>query len=231
MPLPYGMGQRVDGDPVAGLARGAAQELPGPLGLGGERPLEEAEGEPAGLELGSRKSRSATNSSGVGRSPRVALRKPRCDGGEERPADAVDGADARRDALLAGEVVGIGERRRGRAVSAVANASGSLMSSARRRAERLGRVAVCGDERDGAGGRLARGRRRRHDRGRWSTRSRSSQPRPAARPAEAVAVLEVALAVRVGGDVDAGRGRELGAGRGVDDPCPAVSTIRATCSA
>ena len=45
------VGERVDRDPVARLAGGAAQELPGALGLAGERPLEEAEGEPAGLEL------------------------------------------------------------------------------------------------------------------------------------------------------------------------------------
>ena len=48
------MGERVDRDPVAGLASGTAKELPGPLGLAVQRPFEQIEGEPARLELGPR---------------------------------------------------------------------------------------------------------------------------------------------------------------------------------
>ena len=44
------VGERIDRDPVAGLARGPAQELPGALGLGRERALEQAEREPARFE-------------------------------------------------------------------------------------------------------------------------------------------------------------------------------------
>ena len=46
------MGEGVDGDPVAGLPGGAAQELPGALGILGQEPVEQAEREPARLELG-----------------------------------------------------------------------------------------------------------------------------------------------------------------------------------
>ena len=41
------VGEGVDGDPVAGLAGGPAEELPGPFGLGRERSLQEPEREPA----------------------------------------------------------------------------------------------------------------------------------------------------------------------------------------
>ena len=124
------MGQRVDRDPVAGLARGATEELPGPLRLDGERPLEEAEGEPAGLEL-------SLPEQAIGKEQQrgrpVLLRRvaeAALDGGQERPADAVDGADAGRDPLLAGEVLRVGEAGAGRAVRAVAKASGSFDRSA-----------------------------------------------------------------------------------------------------
>ena len=46
------VGEAVDGDPVAGLAGRPAEELPGPLGVVDDEPLEEAEREPARLELG-----------------------------------------------------------------------------------------------------------------------------------------------------------------------------------
>ena len=55
MPLPYGWASDVDRDPVAGLAGGAAQAAArcAPVSIG-ERPLEEAEGEPARLRARSR---------------------------------------------------------------------------------------------------------------------------------------------------------------------------------
>jgi hypothetical protein len=71
------VGERVDRDPVTGLAGGAPEELPRSLGLVSEGPLEEAEGEPAGFELGLVEGRSAMNRSGVERTPLVAVRKPR----------------------------------------------------------------------------------------------------------------------------------------------------------
>ena len=108
-PLGVRVGQRVDGDPVARLARRATQELPGPLGLRGEGALEQAEGEPAGLEL--ELVEEAIGEEQEGRRPVTARRvaEPALDRGEERPADAVDGADPGRDALLSGEVVRIGQ--------------------------------------------------------------------------------------------------------------------------
>jgi hypothetical protein len=211
------VGQRVDGDPVARLARGAAQQLPGPLGLGGERPLEEAEGEPAGLELASRKRRSATNRSGVGR-PCGALRKPRCDGGEQRPADAVDGADAGRDPLLAGEVVRVGEPAsprsgRGEAVRVVAEVGEAVpsASAASRWAATNATAARCLARRLGRTGASITA----------TVGARASGPSPAGRRS----AREVALAAGSAATYDAGRGRQLGAGP-ASTMWPPVSTIR-----
>ena len=49
---PVGVGEVVDGDPVARLARRPSEELPGAFRVGGEGPLEQPEGEPARLEMG-----------------------------------------------------------------------------------------------------------------------------------------------------------------------------------
>ena len=74
-----------------------------------EQPIEEAEGEPALLER-----RLAEEAVGDGEPAGRAiaaggLAEAALDGREQRPAHAVDGADAGRDALLAGQVLGIGE--------------------------------------------------------------------------------------------------------------------------
>ena len=126
----------------------------------------------------SRNRRSARNSSGCRPVTARRVAEPALHGGEERPADAVDGADAGRDALLPGEVVGIGQigeaapQRCGERVRVVGQVGEG-------RAERLGRIASLGDERDGPGGHLALGRGRHHDRRPLGGRaSRSSRPRP-----------------------------------------------------
>ena len=152
-------GRGVDGDPVAGLAGGPAQELPGPLGLVGEGPLEQPEGEPARLEV--RLAEQAVGEEQEGRRALAAGRVPEAarDGRDERPADAVDGADAR--ARRAAGPRGT-RGRRGRCSPrsrAAAKPSGSLVRSARSAAERLGRGACA--------------RRRRRQRGR-SPRCRSA---------------------------------------------------------
>ena len=49
--LADGMCERIDRDPVARFAGGAAQQLPGALRIVGDEALEEPEGEPAWLEL------------------------------------------------------------------------------------------------------------------------------------------------------------------------------------
>src|SRR3954451_6047011 len=109
------MSERIDADPVTRLAPGAAQELPCPFALHRQGAFEETEGVPARLELGlaeepigdEQERRRAVGTS------RIA--KATCDGRQQRPADAVDGTDAWSDALLAGEVLRVGEaaKRRG----------------------------------------------------------------------------------------------------------------------
>ncbi len=80
---------------------------------------------------GSRKSRSATNRSAVGRSSPGRVPEAARDGGQERPADAVDEPDARAR-RAAGRRGTPGRRAFVRpAVSAVAKPSGSLVNSAR----------------------------------------------------------------------------------------------------
>ena len=117
------VGERVDGDPVAGLAGRAAQELPGPLGLGGERPLEEAEGEPARPRARSRGTagRRRTGAASAGR------RGSRSGSRARRPPAAASGRRGRRRCPGAtrcwpGEVLGVGQVARGRRVSAVGEA-------------------------------------------------------------------------------------------------------------
>ena len=118
-------GRGVHGDPVAGLARRAPQELPGALRVGAERALEQAEREPARLEavlaeqpVGDEEQRGG---------PDIAGRAAEAAGDRrhQRPADAVDGADPRGDPLLPVEVLRVGEgpeaghERRGEGVGVV----------------------------------------------------------------------------------------------------------------
>ena len=177
------MGERVDGDPVAGLAGGAAEELPGPLrvrsaSVRSSRP----KANQRGSRWSSRKSRSATNSSGVGpdlagaRRGSRARRRPGAASGRRRPgrcpgrrAAARRGTPGRRGAA-------------GRRSRAAANASGSSTSLGQARAEGLGRRLVLGDERDGPGGDRAAWSRPRSRRaavigvavGAWSRRALTS---------------------------------------------------------
>ena len=190
--------QRIDGDPVAGLAGGAAQELPGPLGLGVERPLEEAEGEPARLEL--RLVEEAIGDEQERR--RRGRRASRCGTrAGRRPAAASGRRGPRRSRArrAAGRRGTSGSARAARPrVSAAAKPSGSLVKSARAAPSASAGVAMGGHERDGVGGGLAPGRGRR-SRGRPSTgragRTRLSRPRPspALGRAECVAIAEGAL--------------------------------------
>ena len=152
------VGERVDGDPVAGLAGGAAEELPGPLGLVGERPLEQAEGEPAGLELGL-----AEEAVGEEQERRRRGRPwSRCGSRAGRPRAAASGRRGRRRSRArpaAGRRGTPGRRGRARPrVRAVAKASGSLASSASEAPRASAGVAMGGDEGDGPGGHLAAGR-------------------------------------------------------------------------
>ena len=101
-PLAVRVGERVDGDPVAGLAGGAAQ-----------RAARSAPARPRASARAGRRRTSGPRASARGRGDRrrtaaascgrrrVALAEAALDGGEQRPADAVDGADPGRDALLA----------------------------------------------------------------------------------------------------------------------------------
>ena len=225
------VGQRIDGDPVSGLARGAAHQLPGALGLGGEGPFEEAEGEPARFELALVEEAIGDEQEGRGGRALRGVAEPALDGGEQRPADAVDRSDPGRDALLTGQVLRVGEvgeacgqgRREAVGVVAELRQGGT---------EGLGRVAVRGDEGDGVGRGLARavgsadsgagdasgaviigpGVHRSGWIGGW-TPLRAS----AFRRAVGVALAQIALACRVGGDVDPGRRGQLDPGRGSDD--------------
>ena len=150
MPGAVRMGQVVDRDPVGSLARTAAQELPGPLRLGRERPFEEREGEPARLEV-------LLAEQAIGdeqqRGRAVAARRlPETadDGREQRPADAVRRAEARRDDLLALEVLRIGQGRRGPSRRAAAKRVGIL--------EVVGQAVTRGPRRPACGRRRTRRR-------------------------------------------------------------------------
>ena len=125
-PLAVRVGQRIDGDPVAGLAGGATHQLPGALGLGGQRPFEETEGEPARLELALVEEAIGDEQEGRRRRALRGVPEAALDGGEQRPADAVDGPDPGRDPLLPGQVLRVRERREP-LVRAVAKPSGSLL--------------------------------------------------------------------------------------------------------
>ena len=156
------VGERVDGDPVTGFAGRATEELPGPLGLDRERALEEAEGEPAGLELHAR-GRADRRRTGVAS---VVRRGSRCGSRAGLRRGAASGRRGRRRcrARCAAARRGTPDRRacaRPACQGASRSASGSLLRLGERGAERLGRVAMGGDECDGPGGHLALGRGRR----------------------------------------------------------------------
>ena len=140
-----GVGQVVDGDPVPSLTGGAAQELPGLLGLGRQRALEEAEREPARFEV-------VVAQEAIGheqeRAERVAPRgglEPARDRAHQRPADAVGQTEARRDDVLAVLVLRIGQR-----AEAVGQAGGErlrvLAQVGELGAEALGGLDPGGDE-------------------------------------------------------------------------------------
>ena len=75
----------------------------------GERALEEPEGEPARLELGLAQEAVGDEQSGVGRSSRVASRKPRETAARSGQRTPWIGPMPGRDAVLALVVLGIGE--------------------------------------------------------------------------------------------------------------------------
>ena len=129
------VGEGVDRDPVVRPARAAAAEqLPGALRVGANGPLEQAEREPARLDVGSRGAgRRDVRGSVDGRSRRVAALNPRwtaASSGQRTPC--VGPMPARRRPALAGTSgrrAGGARRRRARA-----NAAGS--STCVRRAPR-----------------------------------------------------------------------------------------------
>ena len=174
---------------------------------------------------GSRNRRSATNRSGVGRSRRVALRKPRdtaARSGQRTPWTApIPGAIRCWPARYSGSarLAEAGRQGGGEGVGVVGQ-----LGEGRRRAPRRA-VAVRRHEGDRALGDLAADGRVDHRPGSAGAAgvlvgagARSVVRRLAARRAEGVPLAQLLLALRIGRDVDAGRGRELGAGRRVDDP-------------
>ena len=136
-PLAVWVRQQIDGDPVAGLAGGAAHQLPGALGLGGQRSFEETEGEPACLELALMEEPIGDEQEGRRRGALGGVPEAALDGGEQRPADAVDGPDPGRDPLLSGQVLRVRERREARRSGRSRNLQGRCCSRrASRRAPR-----------------------------------------------------------------------------------------------
>ena len=125
-PLAVRMGQRVDGDPVAGLAGGAPEELPGPLGLGRRASARGCRRRTSGLRARSRgRADRRRTAAAVGRSPasrpgsRARPRRGAASGRRGRPRCRARPAAARRGSR--------GRRGpRGPAASAAAKASGSL---------------------------------------------------------------------------------------------------------
>ena len=103
------VGQIVDGDPIVRLAGGAAQELPGQLGLGRERPVQEAEGEPARFQALVAQQAVGDGQERPGRI--VAGRAPEAAGdrADERTADAIGRAEPRRHEMLTGVVGRVGQ--------------------------------------------------------------------------------------------------------------------------
>ena len=152
------MGEAVDGDPVAGIPGGSADELPGPLGVVDDQALEEAEGEPASLEL--RLAQEAIGDEQPARRPLASgrLAEAALDRLDQGPANTVEVADPRCDAALAGEVLGVAKRR---------EAGPEDVGEAVRIADLVGQAAAevrgvrpaVGDELDRSGRDRARGRR------------------------------------------------------------------------
>ena len=181
------------------LAGGPPEELPRPLGVVDDEPLEETEREPAGLEL--RLPEQAIGEKQPGRRPlaRGSPRGiPRWIASMQRPAHAVGVADARSDPAARRRGTPDRPASRAAAASRSANASGSWTCSAssRPRASALGRRSATKA--------VARSvsRRSRAVGSSPADPSRRSRRRPV-RPdqPEAVARLELALALGVGRDV------------------------------
>ena len=103
------MGKRVHGDPVGRLASRPPQELPGPLRIGRQEPLEEAKSEPAQLELALREQAiGQLEVAGRALAPRRLAKAP-VDGGAQRPAHPVRRTEARSNPVLPFEVFRISQ--------------------------------------------------------------------------------------------------------------------------
>ena len=153
------VGERIDRDPVARLAGGPADQLPRALGLGASVRSRRPKANQRASSSRSRKRRSARNRSGVGRSCRVALRKPAATAASSGQRTPWIGPMPGRDAMLPGQVLGVGEAREARGQRPSRSRRDRWTSSASE-ARGLGRVAARGDERDGP----ARSSRRRRGR-------------------------------------------------------------------
>ena len=168
-------GQRVDRDPVAGLAGRPTDQLPCSLGLVADRSLEQSEGEPAELHLGHPEEPVGDEEPCARALPTRGLPEATLDGPEERSADAQDRPDPRRDPPLAVGVVRIGQLdegcpERGGERRGVVEMLGKVLP------EGLGPVAARRHEGDRPFGRGAA----RRDRGHRATGSRTGRPDPSA---------------------------------------------------
>jgi hypothetical protein len=172
------VGQRVDRDPVAGFARGAAKELPGSFRLAIQRAVKEAEGEPAMLQLrlteeavGEEEQRRRAFLSGrLAEAPRH--------GRQQGPANAKKRPDAGRHSLLAGEIVGVGQLGQA-AADRRCERVGIVRQLGKGAAQRFRRAPALGHQRNctGGGGARRRGRRCRDHR-RAAEASTSSRRKP-----------------------------------------------------
>ena len=105
------MGKGVDGDPVGRITRCATDELPCSLGVVVDEPFEEAEGEPAGLELGfPQQAVRDFEPAGGPIAPRRFTEAP-LDRLDQGPADPMQQADPGGDPTLPVEIVRIRESR------------------------------------------------------------------------------------------------------------------------
>ena len=195
-PDPVGVGEVVDGDPVARLTRRPPEELPGAFRVGGEGPLEQPEGEPARLEMWFAEQAVRDEQQLGGPFATGLVPEPAAHGGQERPPDAVDRADPGADELHPFLVFRVcealqsaakGGRERVRVADVVREGA----------AERFGRGLAGGHERDRALGGRARGG--------CGGGHRGVRRNAAGQGDVAVALAKLVLAGLIGGDVDAGR--------------------------
>ena len=160
-PDPVRMRQRIDGDPVAGLAGGSSHQLPGSFGLVTEGPLQKAKREPAVLQLGFPKEPIGQEEERRRARPLDGDTEAALDSRQQRPANTEQRPDAGRDPALAVEVVRIGE-----SLQAVPQGDREgvwlIDQLGERRSERLGRRSTVGDEGHGTRSDRARRGRRHH---------------------------------------------------------------------